>query len=566
MIPTTYQGKEYLTPIAIYLPPDNYPLTPPVVYLRPSPSMYVVLNHPFVDPSGLVTRLPYLLAWTSNPASNLTELVATLASVFTEIPPLRAGAPPQGAILGGMQPGGPARYPGMPQQGPPQGQQQQGYYGQPQYPPPYNQGGYSAPQQQPGYPPQPGYPQQLQQGYPPQQGYGQPQQGYGQPPQQQQQQGYPAYGAGQGYSAGAYGGYQQPQQQQQPPPQQQQQQQQQQFNKPPPPQQPQQPVAKTPQQRKQELIDGLAPVLQSQLQWMYSELRDGLDDEGAVADTLARRKRKIRALIDGTKVATEETQFFTADIDKRIAEVKRETAQCSSLQLPRLAPAGSSAGASSATGGGTTPGGNRASLTPSAAATAAAYAASASAAAAASEGSPSPSPPPAADGETPAPVDRNTAPSPVAGVAVPRAPVASSIATMSMETLVVPSSRLKAQLLECVAEDAAIEDMYEHLEAALREGVIDIDTMLTEIRKLARQQFKARALARKIDAALANEVAAHAAAHPPQHPPHSHPHLAQHPSVHARHPSSGALPGGGLPLPSPGPTGPAGHVAYPAFR
>lgn len=79
---------------------------------------------------------------------------------------------------------------------------------------------------------------------------------------------------------------------------------------------------------------------------------------------------------------------------------------------------------------------------------------------------------------------------------------------VSVEDVVVPPTRLQAQLLEAVAEDAAIEDVHFHLLAALKAGRIDLDSMLKEVRELSRRQFRARALARKIDAALAAKAAA----------------------------------------------------------
>jgi hypothetical protein len=78
---------------------------------------------------------------------------------------------------------------------------------------------------------------------------------------------------------------------------------------------------------------------------------------------------------------------------------------------------------------------------------------------------------------------------------------------VSAETLVVPASRLEAQVLDAVSDDAAVEDIFMLVDEALQAGVIGPEAMLKEVRDLARRQFRARALARKIDAALAEDAA-----------------------------------------------------------
>ena len=97
---------------------------------------------------------------------------------------------------------------------------------------------------------------------------------------------------------------------------------------------------------------------------------------------------------------------------------------------------------------------------------------------------------------------------------------------VSVEDVVLPVSTLQAQLFDCVAEDSAIEDLYFHLDDALRKGAwrcsktrvargcslilsalipgrVDVDAVLREARELGRKQFRARAIAKAIDAALA---------------------------------------------------------------
>jgi len=75
-----------------------------------------------------------------------------------------------------------------------------------------------------------------------------------------------------------------------------------------------------------------------------------------------------------------------------------------------------------------------------------------------------------------------------------------------------PATPLQRQLLRLVAEDVALEDYLGHVEGALRARRIRPDEMVAEVRDVARRQFQARALARKIDAALAASRAAEEAA------------------------------------------------------
>lgn len=83
----------------------------------------------------------------------------------------------------------------------------------------------------------------------------------------------------------------------------------------------------------------------------------------------------------------------------------------------------------------------------------------------------------------------------------------------SVDEVVIPSSRLQAQLLDSVAEDAAIEDLYYLVDSAAERRRIEPDVMVKEIRELARRQFRSRHLARKIDAALEGNARAFAGLH-----------------------------------------------------
>ena len=69
---------------------------------------------------------------------------------------------------------------------------------------------------------------------------------------------------------------------------------------------------------------------------------------------------------------------------------------------------------------------------------------------------------------------------------------------LSVEDVVVPPSVLQAQLLECVALDAASEELYFQLDEALLQKRIGLEVMLEEVRDVARKQFRARATAQKV--------------------------------------------------------------------
>lgn len=75
---------------------------------------------------------------------------------------------------------------------------------------------------------------------------------------------------------------------------------------------------------------------------------------------------------------------------------------------------------------------------------------------------------------------------------------------------VVPTTALGRQLLWRVVEDVAYEDYLPYVDEAVQAGKVRPDEGLAEVRDVARKQFQARALARKIDGAL--ETAARQAA------------------------------------------------------
>lgn len=56
-----YRGQQYNIPVEIWLQQDH-PTTQPIVYVRPTPDMYVATNSRDVQPDGLVI-IPYIRGW-----------------------------------------------------------------------------------------------------------------------------------------------------------------------------------------------------------------------------------------------------------------------------------------------------------------------------------------------------------------------------------------------------------------------------------------------------------------------------------------------------------------------
>jgi len=172
-VPIFYNSVQYNIPVNVWII-ENYPFSPPVCYVTPTPDMVIKPKHRHVDSQG-VCYLPYLSSW--NPtSSNLTGLCSTMSSVFGQDPPVRSSPKPT------SQPQQPQ------QQQPPQQQQQQQ---QQQVPYPYgNQQNPNQQQQNPPYPNQQGnnspYPPQNNSSYPPQNTYNAQQPPSNQPFSQQQ--------------------------------------------------------------------------------------------------------------------------------------------------------------------------------------------------------------------------------------------------------------------------------------------------------------------------------------------------------------------------------------------
>ena len=83
-LPMTYRGSEYNIPIDLYVPPQ-YPVRPPIIYVRPARNMTIKVNHVNVGQDGMV-YMPYLHNWNAD-THDLTELAILLSSIFGDEPP-----------------------------------------------------------------------------------------------------------------------------------------------------------------------------------------------------------------------------------------------------------------------------------------------------------------------------------------------------------------------------------------------------------------------------------------------------------------------------------------------
>ncbi|KAK9089255.1 hypothetical protein Scep_028337 [Stephania cephalantha] len=66
-------------PLTIWIH-ESYPFMPPMVIISPTPNKPIFLDHPFVNPSGMVSS-PYLVTW-RYPYSNFLDLARNLAHLF----------------------------------------------------------------------------------------------------------------------------------------------------------------------------------------------------------------------------------------------------------------------------------------------------------------------------------------------------------------------------------------------------------------------------------------------------------------------------------------------------
>ncbi|XP_028264281.1 tumor susceptibility gene 101 protein [Parambassis ranga] len=83
-IPVKIKDAIYKTPICLWIE-ENYPLTAPICYVRPTHEM-MVLRGKYVSTNGEVL-LPYLEEW-RNAECDLVSLLQVMTVVFEEIPPL----------------------------------------------------------------------------------------------------------------------------------------------------------------------------------------------------------------------------------------------------------------------------------------------------------------------------------------------------------------------------------------------------------------------------------------------------------------------------------------------
>lgn len=132
-----------------------------------------------------------------------------------------------------------------------------------------------------------------------------------------------------------------------------------------------------------------------------------------------------------------------------------------------------------------------------------------------------------------------------------------------------PATVLQQQSIDCGARDAALTDALDQLDEAIAKGVIDDETYMRDVRRIAREQFFTRALLRKVQqsfAAVAEPVRTEGASlsrrspttskalsYPPlRHSPFSarHPPIS-HPPIPVRYSPSFSLPPSMLSLPPP---------------
>ncbi|KAH7280512.1 hypothetical protein KP509_36G000500 [Ceratopteris richardii] len=84
-VPMTFHGSSYNIPVIIWLL-EQYPKSPPRVFVSPTKDMVIKRPHKHVDASGMVS-LPYLQSW-FYPRSNLVDLARALSTMFSQDPPL----------------------------------------------------------------------------------------------------------------------------------------------------------------------------------------------------------------------------------------------------------------------------------------------------------------------------------------------------------------------------------------------------------------------------------------------------------------------------------------------
>jgi ESCRT-I complex subunit TSG101 len=86
-----YRGQTYQLLMDIYLIPQ-YPIRPPICYVRLAPNMYIKENHKHVTSDGKV-YVPYLHEWNAS-THNLVEMIVAISSIFSHEPPVFSRPPP----------------------------------------------------------------------------------------------------------------------------------------------------------------------------------------------------------------------------------------------------------------------------------------------------------------------------------------------------------------------------------------------------------------------------------------------------------------------------------------
>eukprot|EP00735_Rhodelphis_limneticus_P001065 TRINITY_DN11615_c0_g1::TRINITY_DN11615_c0_g1_i1::g.22077::m.22077 TRINITY_DN11615_c0_g1::TRINITY_DN11615_c0_g1_i1::g.22077 ORF type:complete len:425 (+),score=19.30,sp/Q99816/TS101_HUMAN/31.34/2e-52,UEV/PF05743.8/5.7e-35,Vps23_core/PF09454.5/4e-21,UQ_con/PF00179.21/0.0008,UQ_con/PF00179.21/1.5e+04,HrpB7/PF09486.5/0.072,GCN5L1/PF06320.8/1.4 TRINITY_DN11615_c0_g1_i1:67-1341(+) len=84
-IPILHAAHQYNIPLVIWIH-QNYPHSPPMVYVTPTANMMIQQHHRHVDMTGFVYH-PYLSSWNAQ-TSNLVGLISILCNIFGSEPPV----------------------------------------------------------------------------------------------------------------------------------------------------------------------------------------------------------------------------------------------------------------------------------------------------------------------------------------------------------------------------------------------------------------------------------------------------------------------------------------------
>lgn len=77
---------------------------------------------------------------------------------------------------------------------------------------------------------------------------------------------------------------------------------------------------------------------------------------------------------------------------------------------------------------------------------------------------------------------------------------------IDVDTMIHPRNIHAEQIMQCLAKDSALDDALAQIEDAKLTGIIDLETFMRETSRLAREQFFARALLRKVKMHQAQSV------------------------------------------------------------